>query len=379
MKTPFFKLAILFIFFSVSLVVSAQPSYADPWHTFTTSHGYIRLGPGNGSLAHILTDRPLFYFNKPISINGTVSSHTNMNLNLQTDGTTRMTFLHSNGNAGINTTSPQAHLEVKDDNGTGTLLLRTYINDSEPDPGGGGTASVAGPNPSSSGSNMRSMLPPVQTPYAMKVLQTDILNGGFNTTFNLFSNGAIQAGRTVNYANANNFYNLPENLGIFFNKDNLLKLEYPSLTEGPKMVWTSTESQPANLTFSFNSSYPGGADTDILTLSPEGKVGVNTTNMSGDYRFYVGGKILATELVVKLEQDWPDYVFKPGYTRMSLSETEKYIQENGHLPGVPSTKEVKEEGLRVGEMEAILLEKIEELTLELIEVRKELETLKSNQ
>lgn len=67
---------------------------------------------------------------------------------------------------------------------------------------------------------------------------------------------------------------------------------------------------------------------------------------------------------------WADYVFKPDYQLMPLSEVENYINQNGHLPNVPTEKEVLEEGINVGEMNKILLEKIEELTLHIIEQEK---------
>lgn len=76
------------------------------------------------------------------------------------------------------------------------------------------------------------------------------------------------------------------------------------------------------------------------------------------------------------ENDWPDYVFEKGYHLVSLEETEVYVKENGHLPGVPSAKEVAEEGVDLGEMNKILLRKIEELTLQVIELSKQVKELK---
>jgi hypothetical protein len=87
------------------------------------------------------------------------------------------------------------------------------------------------------------------------------------------------------------------------------------------------------------------------------------------------GNVYARRVKVT-QSDFPDYVFEEGYQLMSLSETEAYIRENGHLPGVPSAKEVEEEGLDIGEMNAILLKKIEEMTLLMIEQQKQIEQLK---
>ena len=67
---------------------------------------------------------------------------------------------------------------------------------------------------------------------------------------------------------------------------------------------------------------------------------------------------------------WADYVFKPNYKLLSLYEVENFIQKNGHLPNVPSAKEIATDGLNVAEMQRIMMEKIEELTLHQIELKK---------
>lgn len=80
---------------------------------------------------------------------------------------------------------------------------------------------------------------------------------------------------------------------------------------------------------------------------------------------------------VKLDaQAWPDYVFRDDYVLIPLMEVEEYISMHGHLPNVPSEQEVKEEGQDLGEMNKILLEKIEELTLHMIEQQKQIDELK---
>lgn len=88
------------------------------------------------------------------------------------------------------------------------------------------------------------------------------------------------------------------------------------------------------------------------------------------YKLAVNGKVRAHEIKVE-GPIWPDYVFAKSYSLPDLFETEKYIQENQHLPGIPSALEVKDNGIDLGEMNAKLLEKIEELTLHLIEMKKE--------
>jgi len=80
----------------------------------------------------------------------------------------------------------------------------------------------------------------------------------------------------------------------------------------------------------------------------------------------VNGNINAKEVKVSL-QNWSDYVFEDDYIIMPLKETETYIKENKHLPGIPTISEVKERGINLGEMDALLLKKIEELTLYIIQ------------
>ena len=76
------------------------------------------------------------------------------------------------------------------------------------------------------------------------------------------------------------------------------------------------------------------------------------------------------------QHTWSDYVFQKDYSLPSLLEVEEFIGENGHLPGVPSENEVLENGVDLSEMNTILLKKIEELTLYVINQQKEIEKLK---
>ncbi len=98
-----------------------------------------------------------------------------------------------------------------------------------------------------------------------------------------------------------------------------------------------------------------------------GNVGIGTTN-PGNYKLNVSGKIRADEVVVNMTG--ADFVFSPGYKLPELSEIEKYIKENKHLPGFASAMEMEENGVNISEMQTKLLKKIEELTLYAIEQEK---------
>ena len=104
-----------------------------------------------------------------------------------------------------------------------------------------------------------------------------------------------------------------------------------------------------------------------------GNVGIGTTDTQG-FKLGVNGKIAATEVKVALYTNWSDFVFEKGYNLPTLKEVEKHIEEKGHLENIPSAEEVAENGFFLGEMDAKLLQKIEELTLYTIEQEKELET-----
>ncbi|ELR68654.1 hypothetical protein C900_00165 [Fulvivirga imtechensis AK7] len=96
------------------------------------------------------------------------------------------------------------------------------------------------------------------------------------------------------------------------------------------------------------------------------------------YKLGVGGKAIMEEVVVQLRGSWPDYVFKENYSLTPLSDLRKYLEQNKHLPGIPNAKTVEEEGIEVGTMSAKLLEKIEELTLYVIDLDREVQMLKEN-
>ena len=116
-------------------------------------------------------------------------------------------------------------------------------------------------------------------------------------------------------------------------------------------------------------------DRSILRIEHSGKVGIGTT--TPDEKLTVKGKVHAEEVKVDLSVPGPDYVFKEDYDLKSLEEVQNYIKTHGHLPNIPSAQEMAEEGIELGEMNMKLLEKIEELTLYIIEQEKRISKLES--
>ncbi|MGS2741704.1 hypothetical protein [Sinomicrobium sp. M5D2P17] len=111
---------------------------------------------------------------------------------------------------------------------------------------------------------------------------------------------------------------------------------------------------------------------NVYLAKAGGSVGIGTTNING-WKLAVNGNIRAKE--IKVETGWSDFVFEDSYNLPTLEEVEQHIKEKGHLKDIPSAKEVEANGIFLGEMDAKLLQKIEELTLYTIQLQKEVNAL----
>jgi len=120
-----------------------------------------------------------------------------------------------------------------------------------------------------------------------------------------------------------------------------------------------------------NLRFMSGADSERMRIdAATGNVGIGTT--SPNQKLTVNGTIYGKEVKVDLNVPGPDYVFEENYNLPSLTEIENYIKQNKHLPEVPSAKEMETNGINLSEMNMILLKKVEELTLHLIEMKKQM-------
>jgi len=134
------------------------------------------------------------------------------------------------------------------------------------------------------------------------------------------------------------------------------------------------------------------ANKKRLTVVNNGRIGIGTTSpekllhVAGQSQFngdmwvasanvYVNGEIHAKKFRATYNP-WPDYVFDPDYELPGLCEIEHFVTTNRHLPGLPPAAQVEEEGFELAEMNGLLLKKIEELTLYLIDQQKEINALK---
>lgn len=127
---------------------------------------------------------------------------------------------------------------------------------------------------------------------------------------------------------------------------------------------------PSNKTFGF---FVNSLTVPSLHFQTNGNVSIGRTGGPTAYKLAVAGKIIAEELKVQLQAQWPDYVFTEYYELPTLEEVEKQIKEKGRLANMPSAEEVNCEGFEVGELTRLQQEKIEELTLYIIELNKKLE------
>ncbi len=213
------------------------------------------------------------------------------------------------------------------------------------------------------------------------------------------SSGNIGIGTNTPYAPLE----IKKNAGDGFNKNFLLQLSNTWSPKGlnePTIMFSNGDVNPGNKSYWTLGARVSGNEVDkepiafkigfkapnendeheyfsIDSYQGRVKIGNVATNFDG-YKLYVEEGILTekVKVAVKNGQDWFDHVFNDDYKLISLTELEQFIAANKHLPDMPTTQEVTTKGLDLGKTEGLLLKKVEELTLYLIELKKDLDQTK---
>lgn len=115
-------------------------------------------------------------------------------------------------------------------------------------------------------------------------------------------------------------------------------------------------------------------DSNLLLVN--GKMAIGTEKIVGNHKLYVNGSIICTKIKISYFENWPDYVFNNDYLLMDLDTLQKYIYDNKHLPNVPSNSKIVKDGLDLGEIQKIMMEKIEEMYLYILDLKHEIDILK---
>lgn len=353
-----------------------------------TPFGYLEFGPNSTSFCQFNTDRPRFYFNAPLYVNnGRLVSYGGANIHLCTSDATvtsaaniRLTANATTGFIGIGIISPAAPLQVKGDimlgnTNTGSRwLLHTqdWMTNGEfhivPDNATGNSDFTKGIRIGRTG--------------------TTVINTGQN--YSSVAIGHTGNSSALSYGTGYLGFNMMRNAS-----NSNWELKSDQLNNGGATIWGTVNGDlrfatiPSGATHpATGTQYPTDSEVKnytsmVMKWNPYlsntqvqiGKQGPDPQSPHLDYRLSVDGKILAKEIYVTAS-NWADYVFDDGYVLMPMDSLRSFIQQHHHLPNVPTTEEVLTNGNNTGETDRILLEKVEELTLYVLQLEKELRELK---
>lgn len=245
------------------------------------------------------------------------------------------------GNVGIGTPTPAYKLDVN-----GTINASSILINGTPFAGGGSQWATSGSNIYYNTSGNVGI--GNTSPQSKLDLTVSNLAG-----VNISGNSSTYVGSDINISRTSTGTGVGQAPALQFN-DNA------TLSRG------LIQSSSGGIQFFYNSN--NGGWYERMRIDGSGNVGIGNTNP--DAKLTVSGQVHAQEVKVTVNAPGPDYVFEKDYALPSLDQIKVYIEENKHLPEVPSAKEMEKNGVQLGEMNMLLLKKIEELTLYAIEMNK---------
>lgn len=183
-----------------------------------------------------------------------------------------------------------------------------------------------------------------------------VVNGAFKATGNITLSGLAGASSKVLVVGSNG---------------RLSSVEYSAIGDN-----FGNHTAEQNINLNGKKIVNGTSGLGGIFVSTDGKVGINTENITTAYALAVDGGLITTKVHIQDVNDWQDRVFDADYPLMTLDDVEEYVAEHRHLPGVPSEAEVKAEGFDLTAMTSALLGKVEELTLYTIRQQREIDSLR---
>jgi hypothetical protein len=324
--------------------------------------------------------------------------------NAQWSNGTSGTIYYNSGNVGIGTTEPLSKLTIQSPVASAGITYPLMISSMAPDAASGsgvGMSFVVGGNNTEALRAERARITVRQTFFGVRpsfIISTTDFNSpytafvdrftinplghvGIGTTnpserLTVFANGTLSTNTDAASleANVTSAPTTNTTVGLNFNlsQGTNTPITYASIKAGEDTGTGMLYGSIRFLTQKYNS---GSVLTEHMRLSSNGNLLVGKTSQTNtNYRVDVNGAIRTNEVVVNVTG--ADFVFDKSYELKKLEEVEKFIQDNKHLPGMESAQEMQKDGIGLGAMDMKLLQKVEELTLYIIDLKKELDKVK---